>query len=58
MHQISAKTGPRVFLSKFKKPSHCIQLDFLTLITLSQLTNLINVSSRFQLEDLISGVNF
>ena len=35
-----------------------IQLDFLALITLSQLKNLINVSSGFQLEDLISGMNF
>ena len=35
-----------------------IQLDFLALITLSQLTNLINVSFGFQLEDLISGMNF
>ena len=58
MHQISTQNAPSVFLSKFKNLHICIQLDFLTLITLSQLTNLINVSSGFQLEDLISGMNF
>ena len=58
MHHISTRTAPRIFLSKFKNLLICIQLDFLTLITLSQLTNLINVSSGFQLEDLISGMNF
>ena len=55
MHQISTK----VYFYPISKNLHiCIQLDFLTLITLSQLTNLINVSSGFQLEDLISGMNF
>ena len=48
MHQISTKAAPSVFLSKFKKPSHLIQLEFLQLITLCQLTNLQNVSSGFQ----------
>ena len=55
MHQISTK----VYFYPISKNLHiCIQLDFLTLITLSQLTNLINVSSGFQLEDLISEMNF
>ena len=53
MHQISTKTAPIVFLSKFKKPSHLYPTRFFK-VTLSQLTNLINVNSRFQLEDLIS----
>ena len=34
-----------------------MQLDFIMLVTLSRFTNLINISSEFQLEDLISGMN-
>ena len=53
MHQISTKTAPSVFLyTNYKNLRICIQLYFLTLATLSQLTNIINVSIRFQLEEL------
>ena len=58
MHQISTKTAPSVFLSKFKKPSHCIQSEFLTLVTLSQLESFINISAGFQLANPIPGMDF
>ena len=38
------------FYPNSKNRHTCIQLDFLTLVILSQRTNLINISSRFQLE--------
>ena len=55
MHQISTKTAPQVYFYPNSKNLHiCIVLDCLTLITLSQLIKLINVSFGFQLEDLLS----
>ena len=58
MHQISKKMHQMYFYQNSKNLRICIELDFLTLIiTLSQFTNLINVSFRFQLDNLISGVN-
>ena len=57
MDLISTKDVPTLFLSKFKNLYICIQLDFLTLVALIQLANFTNVSTGFQLEDLISGMN-
>ena len=58
MQQISTKTAPSVFLSNSKNLHIFIQLDFLTLVILSQLTKLIHLSIRLQLEDSISVMNF
>ena len=46
--------------NKHKNCTKCIsiQIQKTFTFTLSQLANLINVSSGFQLEDLISGMNF
>ena len=59
MHYISTKTAPSVFLSilNFYEP-HLYTTRFSNVNYISQLTNLINVSSGFQLEELISGMNF
>ena len=58
MYEISTKLQQVYFYPNSKNLHICIQLDFLMLVALSQFTNLINVSSGFQLEDLISGINF
>ena len=52
MHQISTKTAPVYFYPNSKSLHICIQLDFPTLITLSQLTNLINVKFRISVREL------
>ena len=44
MHQISTNTPLSVFISKFKKLSHFCSNIFCNVVTLSKLTNLINVS--------------
>ena len=58
IHQISKKLHQVYFYPNSKTLYILIQLDFVTLVTLSRITNLVNVSSRFQLGELTSGMNF
>ena len=58
IHQISKKLHQVYFYLNSKTLHILIQLDFVTLVTLSRITNLVNVSSRFQLGELTSGMNF
>ena len=59
MHQISKKMHQVYFYQNSKNLHICIELDFRRLIiTLRQFRNLINVNFRFQLDNLISEVNF
>ena len=58
MDQISTKTAPSVFLTKLKKPSHLYPTRFSNVNYIKPTYKLNNVSSGFQLEDLMSGMNF
>ena len=58
MHQIIAKTAPSLFLSEFKKPSHFYPTGFSKVNFIKPTYKIINVSSEFQLEDLIYEMNF
>ena len=58
MHQISTKTAPSVFLSKFKKPSHLYPTRFSNVNYIKPTYKLNKCKFGFQLEDFVSGMNF